>query len=221
MWSKGKGNFRGKGNWNMKGKRKGKSKGFKGKGVSKGKGKGIGKGGKGKDTQGTGCFNCGSQSHWSRNCPRTRQSSIVEENIAAATSSDSNQAEDWNWEWSDSWYEDPEDWSDWNDSKALSLKTTGRIGMIPGMIGMSTQTIGQMIGTGHRIQLLCQIRLHCQAAFRSLRLLTRLLQLRRQLQLPLRSLQMIALRIQHHLIHPVISTIPEEVLALREQLDQD
>ena len=103
----------------MKGKGKGRSKGFKGKGdpkgSSKGKGKGFGKGGKGKGNQGTGCFNCGSQSHWSRNCPHARQSSVVEESIAAAASSDSNQAEDWTWDWSDSWHEGPEDWSDWND----------------------------------------------------------------------------------------------------------
>ena len=112
---KGKGKFKGKGkkggswNWNSKGFSKGKgSSNNKGKGKGKGK---IGKG-KGKTGDGTGCFICGSHSHWSKDCPHARQAGIFDENSAAATGD--YQTEDWSQDWSE--YDEGQDdwnWSDW------------------------------------------------------------------------------------------------------------
>ena len=110
----GKGKF-GKG-FRGKGKGKGKfGKGFhKGKGKGKMKGRGKGKGGFGKGKlkgkgKGTGCFICGSQSHWSAECPQNRQGAIVEER--------QQEEEDWSWDWSDEGWSNADwsesDWSDW------------------------------------------------------------------------------------------------------------
>ena len=113
----GKGKF-GKG-FRGKGKGKGKfGKGFhKGKGKGKMKGKGKGKGGIGKGKlkgkgKGAGCFICGSQSHWSAECPQNRQGAIVEER--------QQEEEDWkdcSWDWSDEGWSNADwsesDWSDW------------------------------------------------------------------------------------------------------------
>ena len=117
----GKGKMQGKGNWNWKWKG---SFGFKGKGKGKGKskGKGKGKGGKGK----AGCFNCGSTSHWSRDCPMSRQSGVIEGQTGQTEETEQNWQswddavgvidgtwEDWNGfdDWS--WYDDSGDWFDW------------------------------------------------------------------------------------------------------------
>ena len=113
----GKGKF-GKG-FRGKGKGKGKfGKGFhKGKGKGKMKGRGKGKGGIGKGKlkgkgKGTGCFICGSQSHWSAECPQNRQGAIVEER-----QQEEEDWKDWSWDWSDEGWSNADwsesDWSDW------------------------------------------------------------------------------------------------------------
>ena len=53
--------------------------------------------------------------------------------------------------------------------KAPSLMMIGRTGMAPGVIGLSTQVIGQEIGLSHLIQPPQLFHLHCQVVFRLLR----------------------------------------------------
>ena len=92
--SKGKGkNGKGSSTGKGKGKKRDWNRNWKGKGKGKSKGKGY---------DGTGCFMCGSQSHWSKNCPQARQTSIAEETLAAAASSSDYPAEDWSWDWNES-----------------------------------------------------------------------------------------------------------------------